>query len=93
VWTQHRDNGTLSVGDLQDRDELAHRPVKQAGACPRRSHKWNHAIAASSLPVTLAINHMLSTQTLFLLTDGLPCQKYLVHLARMSGLSSKHFIG
>ena len=93
MWTQHRDNGTLIVGDLQDRDELAHRPVKQASACPRRPHKWNHAIVASSLPVTLAINHMLSTQTLFVLTDVLPCQKYLVHLARMSGLPSKHFIG
>jgi hypothetical protein len=90
---RNRDNGTLLVGDLQDRDELVHRPVKQASACPRRSHKWNHAIAASSLPVTLAINHMLSTQTLFLLTDGLPCQKYLVHPACMSGLSLKHFIG
>jgi hypothetical protein len=69
---------TLLVGDPPDRDELTLRAVKQASACPRLSHKWNYAITASRLPVTLAINHVLSTQMLPPHIDGLPCQKYLV---------------
>jgi hypothetical protein len=53
----------LRIGDLRDRDEMTHRAVKQVSAYRRLSHKWNHAITASRLPVTSAINHTLSTHT------------------------------